>query len=289
MVADQLTGDREVNRILTRFYEGAVAMAAAVQGIGTAELRSWLSRTFVTELRTRATAYEGLTETAGMPNAVARALRDRQVLTAVRRSGARWYELQHDRLIAAAAGGGAAAETDDAAAAPLAPAGYLRAAEAALADGDPDLSERHAKQLLRGAGRSDLRACAEAESVLGNVGLARGQSRDAADHYLSAAVLYEALRDSSAVARVLAAAGRMLVAQGRYGQAVSQLNAAVERAPGDPTVQTELAWALWYAGQQRGAVDILTGVLAADGDAPGALERARGDTGRPRGRGGRAA
>ena len=37
-------------------------------------VRGWLLRTFITELSTRGTAYEGVTETAGAPNEIARAL-----------------------------------------------------------------------------------------------------------------------------------------------------------------------------------------------------------------------
>jgi tetratricopeptide (TPR) repeat protein len=57
---------------------------------------------------------------------------------------------------------------------------------------------------------------------------------------------------------------------------VDELRAAVGRVPNDLTVQTELGWTLWHLGQQRGAIAVLTGVLAIDGNAPEAL-RARGE------------
>jgi tetratricopeptide (TPR) repeat protein len=266
----------DADRLLDGFYDGAVAATAVRQRLSAAALGSWLNRTFVTELGTRGTVYEGLTHTAGMPNAIARALRDARLLSAVRRSGARWYELSHERLAGSAARLGQASRGRDAEVPVLSPADSLRAAEAAIADGDLGLGEYHAEHALRTADRTDLRACAEAESVLGNIELARGRPKEAEKRYHAAAVLYETLRDTPAVAGMLAAAGRMLLMQGRYGEAVSQLTAAVGRVPGDPTVQTEFAWALWYAGEQRTAVDILTGVLAVDGDQAGAL-RARGE------------
>ena len=79
-----------------------------------------------------------------------------------------------------------------------------------------------------------------------------------------------------AVAGSLAAVGQTMLAQRRYGEAVDYLHAAVGRIPNDVTVQTELAWALWHAGQRRAAVDILTGVLAIDAEAEDA-RRARGE------------
>jgi tetratricopeptide (TPR) repeat protein len=83
-------------------------------------------------------------------------------------------------------------------------------------------------------------------------------------------------QDTSAVARLLAAIGQSLLAQGRSAEAVEKLLAATGRIPNDLTVQTELGLALWHQGQHRAAVAVLTGVLTIDGHASDAL-RARGE------------
>lgn len=264
------------DRTLDQFCDEAVAAVAADHGIPAADLSAWLSRQFVTEMSSRGTAYEGVTHTAGMPNAVARALRDRHVLTAVWRAGARWYELSDDCLVGPVrrvrerlpeeARGVEPSSVD-----------YLRAAQLAMADGDTGLAARHAAVALGNTtvGR-DLRLSAEAESLLGNVAHVRGRHSEAEARYRAAAALFETLRDTPAVAGLLAAIGQTMLAQGRYGEAVEYLLSAVGRIPGDLTVQTEFAWALWHAGQQRAAVDVLTGVLAIDGEAEDA-RRARGE------------
>jgi tetratricopeptide (TPR) repeat protein len=269
-----LTRYGDVGSLLAKFLHRALALVAVDHGISVAELGSWLSQTFITELGTRGTAPEGVTLTAGLPNAVPRALRDRHILTAVKRSGLRWYELENDCLIGQVrqireqAGGEAMSR--------VRPADFLFAAELALADGDPVLAERHAAEALRNADPKDLRLCAEAQSMLGNVAHFQGKPAEAESRYRTAAALFETLQNTSAVGELLAAIGQSLLTQGRQAEAVDYLHAAVGRVPNDLTVQTELAWALWYAGQQQAAVAVLTSVLAIDGTALDAL-RARGE------------
>jgi tetratricopeptide (TPR) repeat protein len=262
-------------QLLGQFCDEAIAAVAGDHSVPPGELGAWLSQRFVTELGTRGTAYEGVPDTAGMPSTVARAFRDRHVLTAIRRSGARWYELQHDCLIGPVHRAldrlprtGPESE--------LRPADYLRAAQLAITAGDMGLAARHAAEALRTAAGKDLRLSAEAESLLGNVAHTHGRHAEAEAHYRAAAVLFETLRDTPAVAGLLAAVGQTMLAQEKYGEAVEYLHAAVGRIPNDLTVQTELAWALWHAGQQRAAIDVLTGVLAIDGEAEDA-RRARGE------------
>jgi tetratricopeptide (TPR) repeat protein len=256
----------DADPMLDRFCDEAVAAVAADHGIPPGEVAAWLSRQFVTELATRGTAYEGVSHTGGMPNAVARAFRDRHLLTASRRAGSRWYELHDDCLIGPVRRGqGRLPETMTESA--LSPADYLRAAQLAMADKDTGLAMRHAAKAARTAVGEDLLVSAEAESLLGNVAHVSGQYAEAEAHYRTAAMLFEAQSDTQAVAGLLAAVGQTMLAQRRYGEAVDYLHAAVGRIPTDLTVQTELAWALWHAGQQRAAVDVLSGVLAIDGEA----------------------
>lgn len=247
-----------------------IATVAENNDMRAARLRSWLVRTFITEHGTRGTAYEGMTDTAGAPNAVARALEDRHLLSAERRSGSRWYQLLSDRLIEPLR-----ASADERP--PQAEfAELLQSAERTLALGEMDLAERYVRKALRTLPETDLRQRGEAESLLGNLAYERGKPGDAETHYRTAAKLLEAVRDTEAVASQLAAVGQTLLAQGQPADAVQQLAAAVDRIPHDLVVQTELGWALWELGQARAAVDVLTGVLAIDGGNPYAL-RARGE------------
>jgi len=247
-----------------------VAAVAEDHELSATRLRSWLQSTFITEHGTRGTAYEGAKVTAGMPNGVARALEDRHLLVTERRSGARWYQLLSDRLVEPLR------QAVDEQPPSTEPAEYLRAAGRAMVLGELDLAERYAHETVRTSHDTDLRLRAEAGSLLGNLAYEREKPKEAEERYRRAANLYEAVRDSDAVARQLAAVGQTLVAQGDLMSAVTQLRSALDRAPNDLVLQTELALALWQLGEGRGAVAVLTAVLEKDAGNLPAL-RARGE------------
>ncbi len=182
-----------------------------------------------------------------LPTAVLRQLRARHLLAATWRAGERWYALRHDVLAEPVARLARWAPRDLAARFADTPAAFLRAAEVAMADGNLELARRHAEAALRGARGSDLKLCGAAESLLGNAAYLRGDLQHAEERYRAATETFEALRDTGAVAGLLAAVGKSLLAQGRHGAAIEHLHSAVGRIPNDLTVQTELAWALWPA------------------------------------------
>jgi tetratricopeptide (TPR) repeat protein len=268
----RLFGD--ANKALAAYCGQIIASVADDFDRPVAWVRSWLLRTFITELGTRGTAYEGVTETAGAPNEIARALADRHLLLVERRSGSRWYELLADRLIQPLR------DTADELPPAAVPAGYLAAAERTLAQGDLDVAQRYAGLVLRRSADTDLRLRAETESLLGNIAAERGEGAAAAaeaeSHHRASARLYEAGGDVLAVASQLAAVGQLLVAQQRPEDALEELSAARDRMPSDPVIQTDLALALWRLGDRQGAVAVLTRVLALDGGNTVAL-RARGE------------
>jgi tetratricopeptide (TPR) repeat protein len=251
-----------IDRFLATFCTRALSAVAHDHDISVARLRSWLQQVFITELGTRGTAYEGLGQTAGMPNAVVRALEDRHLIKAEHRGGTRWYELQHDRLIE-----------------PLQqahPVELLEAAEMELADGGLALAGRHADQAIRTCGPGDLLILACADRLMGQVAQQRQDTREALRWYRLAASLFEVLDDTSSVAHLLAEAGRLSIALGQFAEAVTDLRAAADRAPGDLAVQHALASALWSAGQPLAAISVLRGLLDADRSFVAAL-RLRGE------------
>jgi tetratricopeptide (TPR) repeat protein len=260
----------DVDTALAAYCGMVMAQIADDQDVPTKRLASWLLGTFVTELGTRDKAYEGATTTAGMPNAVARALEDRYLLTARPEAGSRWYELLSDRLIEPLRMVGEVR--------PSAPAveDYLSAAERALTLGQLDLAERHAEEILRTMPGSGPRPYAKAYSLLGNLAYEREKPKDAEVRYRDAARLFGAAGDSKAVAYQLTAVGQMLLAQGRITDAAEELHAAVARLPNDLVVQAELAEALWQDDKGPAAVAILNDVLRLDGGNRAAL-RARGE------------
>jgi tetratricopeptide (TPR) repeat protein len=258
----QVREHADIDRFLSNFCGRALSAVAKEHDISAAKIRSWLQQTFITELGTRGTAYEGIGQTAGMPNAVVWSLEDRRILKAELRSGSRWYELQHDRLIE-----------------PLRqanPEEHLEAARSALTDGDWDMVERHSLQAIRIFGSDDLRVRADAEYLLGEVARARHKIGDALAHYRTAASLFEVLQDSASVGRLLAAAGRLSLAHGQHAAAVTDMRAAIARIPGDLEVQTDLARAIWHTGLPQGAIAVLNNVLVLDGGLLAAL-RLRGE------------
>jgi tetratricopeptide (TPR) repeat protein len=250
-----------VDRFLAGFCGTALTAVAREHGQSATEIRAWLKRTFVTELGTRGTAYQGLTSTAGMSNAVVRALEDRHVLRAEQRSGSRWYELQHDRLI------GPLRQADS--------TESLQAAEAALAISDLATARYQAEEAQRSCG-DDLRTQAKIERLRGDID-SRGPDLEAAQiHYRNAASQFEVLGDSAAVGRLLTCIGRLSLRLGQPGSAAAELQAAITRIPTDLGTRTELGWALWHHGRPAAAVSVLGEVLAVDRDMAEAL-RARGE------------
>ncbi|GAA2596274.1 hypothetical protein SMC26_00945 [Actinomadura fulvescens] len=251
----------DVDRFLARFCGRALSAVAAEHDLPASRIRAWLRHTFITELGTRGTAYEGLTQTAGMPNAVVHALEDRHILRAEQRSGSRWYELQHDRLIEPIR------QAD--------PGEHLQDARLALHEADVSLAQRQAELALAAAG-DDLRIRAQAERLLGDIAVRRQDIGAAQARYRTAASLFEVLGDTASVGNALAGAGELSMRSGRHETAVAELQAAVTRIPTTLHVRTLLARALWHAGQPRAAVIVLNEALAIDGENVDAL-RARGE------------
>ncbi|OHV33685.1 hypothetical protein CC117_04690 [Parafrankia colletiae] len=250
----------DVRRTVADFCLRAIADVARDHGLTELDLRDWLARSFLTELGTRNTVYEGNGQTAGMENSVVHALVDRHLLKVEWRSGSRWFELQHDRLIEPVrAGVRHSFDSDDGQ--PGQAIDYLRAAEWALADGELELANKHALEAVRLA-EGDPRTLGEAESFLGNLAYQSDRYEDAEKRYRRAAVLFELVQDSTAVGMLLAAIGQLLLRAGRHAEALSDLQGAVTRLQGDVMLRTELAHALRQAGQLRGAEGAYGGVLS---------------------------
>lgn len=258
------------DKALAGYCSAILAAVADDHDRRTVRLRHWLLDTFVTEMGTPGTTYEGLVSTAGMPNAVAHALEDRHLLSSEWRSGSRWYKLFAARLIEPLRQAGdvppPVADTAD----------YLSAAERTLTRCDLDAAGRYVRAAMRTMPDSDLRLRATAESLLGNIAIELDKPAEAESHYRLAASLFVAIRDQSAAAAQLAAVGQTLIAQHRVQEAVDEFYSARERTPGDPVIQTHLALALWRLGESDAAVSVLTDVLKMDGGNSVAL-RARGE------------
>jgi tetratricopeptide (TPR) repeat protein len=271
-----LRAHSDPRQTLTDFCAAAITDVARRYDLAPVELRDWVERTFVTEHGRRNTTYQGTSSTAGMRNEVAAALEERRILRVEHRSGSRWYELQHDRLIDAVRALGRRRDPEPARTGPRS-ADYLRAAESALADGEFELAEKQALEALRSAGRGsdeqgqDLRLTAEAESFLGNLARQRDDATAAQLHYQRAVELFNEIPDNTAVGRLLAAIGRLLLERGEVAQAVGRWQSAAERLPGDLTLQVQLADALVAADQPRAARAVYNKVLELAADFPEAL------------------
>lgn len=267
VTAERLRRYGDVTGSLTAFVGRVLVEVAEDHDVPTSVLHSWMRKTFAADHGVSPMVYEGPERTAAMPNSVLRALEDRHVLRGRWLSGSRVYQPLHERLIEPIQ---RATETA------IGPADYLRAAELAYASGDLVLAEKHALEAMHSSLDTDLRLRAEAEVLLGDVALAQDRTAQAEIRYRAAAPLFEALQDTAAVGRMLAAVGRLWLAQGRPAEAVEKLRAATQRNPQDLAARTELARALWELGRRRAAVTIASGVLAVEGDSPEAL-RARGE------------
>lgn len=260
----------EVDEALRDHCGQILAAVADEHELSPRQLRNWLVASFVSAQGARTRVPEGLTSTEGTDNAVPRALVRRHLLTALSEEGARSYKLLSSRLVDPLRD--AAVErvrSPD-------PAGYLAAAGYALVAGELETAARHALRVLETVPDGDFRLRAEACSLLGNLATEQGKPAAAAERYGEAAAMFEAVRDTDAVGRELAAVGEMLAVQGNFPEAARELRAAADRLPNDPGVQTEFALVLWKLGEGRAAVAVLTAALGVDGGYLAAL-RARGE------------
>lgn len=280
--ADEITFDHlrdfgDVREALTAFCLRMITSVADDFGVPEDVLRKWIYEKFVTEHGTRGMAYEGTSETAGMPNDIPRALEHRRILRGEDRHGSRWYELQHDRLIEPirrlfeTSHVVDAEEPEERPTAPTA-ADYLAAAETALATGEFVPAERHANDAIRVAaenpGPHAMRVRAEALSLLGNLALYQDDSETALSRFRQAAMAFERLQVPTAVARLLSAVAGILIKARDFGSAITELQSAMTRHPGQPSLKRDLAEAFWADGQLNSAIALYTSVIAlSPGDA----------------------
>jgi tetratricopeptide (TPR) repeat protein len=242
-----------------------IAETSALHGVSPRKLHSWLVASFITGRGTRGGLHEDAATTNKMPNAVLRDLLDRHLLTSEVDESGRYYGLLSPRLIDPLRTASVTAATA------VTSAGFLRAAELALARGELDLAWAHAERACRILPERGLRDAAgfreraEAESLLGNVAYRRGEPAGALPHYRKASELMQAAGDSHAAAYQFAAAGQLLLAGDDPGDAIPELSAAADRERSDLGLQIQLAFALWQAGDGRGAVMILNSVIDMDG------------------------
>jgi len=89
----------DINQALTHFYERAVRKAAEIGKAREARIHDLIDSHLITPFGTRGMVLRERERTAGVPNAVVDALEDMHLIRGEWRSGARWYELTHDRFI----------------------------------------------------------------------------------------------------------------------------------------------------------------------------------------------
>ena len=262
----------------------AVIMDVADQhGLSFNRLGDWMSEAFITEMGTRNMQYEGVSTTARMPNAVARALEDQHLLVSSQQSGSRWYELISDRLIEPLRQLGRTFPGSWMNWHPAAdPRDLLSTAERALAVGDLMLAKRQAAAALTAEESEQkpssprYRESGLAYSLLGNIAYEGGKPSEAEDRYREAVQYFTAATDTKAAGYQLAAIGQLLLEQGRVAEATTTLESAVRRVPNDPTVPVTYATALWQLGEDFAAVAVLSEALGIDGENTVAL-RTRGE------------
>jgi tetratricopeptide (TPR) repeat protein len=223
----------DVDEVLAGFYSEAVEAAAAAAGIDERELRVWVEEQFITRNGTRGTVYHTRDTTAGMPNGVIDELEARHLIRAEWRSGARWYELTHDRFIGPIRASNRSmmhepvTEDEDSRARRRASQALARA-EAAWQESLADVARTSQEEAIRiydsiGDGSSKantLMRMSELRYRARDLSRARKLAEQAHD-------IYEGLDDALGVADALRAIGRVAVSLGS-GDYVDPLTAALD-------------------------------------------------------------
>ncbi|MEV1000089.1 ATP-binding protein [Nonomuraea sp. NPDC050202] len=222
----------EVERALADWCGRTLAAAAAEHELSPRELEAWLRRTVLHRGRT------GTAPAAEITGAFLHSLEDRHLITDARHSAG--PDLRRRRLLAPLRG----LDPGQWPSLPPDPAALLCAAVRARAAGEPGRAGRLAREAARVCPPKEMRVRADIESLLGNLCYEQRSLDEAVARYLAAATLYEALNDCASVGWMLAAVGRISLAQGRRSTAIEHMMAAVSRIPNDPVVRTGLGQAL---------------------------------------------
>jgi YVTN family beta-propeller protein len=96
---EHLKGSADVNKALTEFYLDVISDASKQTGLKRDAIRNWFDQKLITSSGTRGIVHRELNLTGGIPNNVVDVLQQRYIIRPEWRSGSRWYELTHDRLI----------------------------------------------------------------------------------------------------------------------------------------------------------------------------------------------
>ena len=96
---EYLKGSADVNKALTEFYLEVISDAAKQTSLSKNAIRKWFDQKLITSSGTRGIVHREAKSTGGIPNNVVDILQQRYIIRPEWRSGSRWYELTHDRLI----------------------------------------------------------------------------------------------------------------------------------------------------------------------------------------------
>lgn len=89
----------DVDSALADFYEQVISRTLHKIDVPEHTLRRWFDEHLITEANTRGIVYQGVENTAGLPNKAVRLLADQYLIRAEIRAGGTWYELVHDRFV----------------------------------------------------------------------------------------------------------------------------------------------------------------------------------------------
>ena len=89
----------DVDKAMEDYYEDSIKETIKGNGVKEGDLRQWFDNHLITKARTRGTVYHGREGTAGIPNEAIERLKDVYIIRVESRSGSKWIELSHDRLI----------------------------------------------------------------------------------------------------------------------------------------------------------------------------------------------
>jgi len=84
---------------LSNFYENIIREVTQQVSVPEENLREWFEHSLITPAGTRSIVFRDIDKTAGLPNKAVDILEYSHIIRAEFRSGARWYELTHDRFI----------------------------------------------------------------------------------------------------------------------------------------------------------------------------------------------